>query len=57
MAQVYKKLEIDVNKDVTSMIAAVQNDTKSRYLDVVLLDSSTPINLTGHEVRIYGKNG
>ena len=55
MAQVYKKLEIDVNKDVTSMITAVQNDTKSRYLDVVLLDGSTPINLTGHEVRIYGK--
>lgn len=55
MAQVYKKLEIDVNKEVTSMITAVQNDTKSRYLDVVLLDGSTPINLTGHEVRIYGK--
>ena len=55
MAQVYKKLEIDVNKEVTSIITAVQNDTKSRYLDVVLLDGSTPINLTGHEVRIYGK--
>ncbi len=55
MAQVYKKLEIDVNKEVTSIITAVQNDTKSRYLDVILLDGSTPINLTGHEVRIYGK--
>ncbi|AMJ41686.1 BppU family phage baseplate upper protein [Anaerotignum propionicum] len=55
MAQVYKKLEIDVNKEVTSIITAVQNDTKSRYLDVILLDGSTAINLTGHEVRIYGK--
>jgi hypothetical protein len=55
MAQVYKKLEIDVNKEVTSIITAVQNDAKSRYLDIILLDGSTPINLTGHEVRIYGK--
>jgi|GEM_PF-5369878 len=55
MAQVYKKLEIDVNKEVTSIITAVQNDAKSRFLDVVLLDGSTAINLTGHEVRIYGK--
>lgn len=55
MAQVYKKLEIDVNKEVTSIITAVQNDAKSRYLDIVLLDSSTAINLTGHEIRIYGK--
>ncbi|MEA5058070.1 MAG: BppU family phage baseplate upper protein, partial [Anaerotignum propionicum] len=55
MAQVYKKLEVDVNKEVTSIITAVQNDTKSRYLDVILLDGSTAISLTGHEVRIYGK--
>ncbi|KXL53371.1 hypothetical protein CLNEO_13420 [Anaerotignum neopropionicum] len=55
MAQVYKKLEIDVNKEVTAIITAVQNDASSRYLDVVLLDGSTAINLTGHEVRIYGK--
>lgn len=55
MAQVYKKLEIDVNKEVTSIITAVQNDAKSRYLDIFLLDGSTPINLTGHELRIYGK--
>lgn len=53
MAQVYKKLEIDVNKEVTSIITAVQNDAKSRYLDIVLLDGSTAINLTGHEVRIF----
>lgn len=55
MAQIYKKLEIDINKEVAAIITAVQNDAKSRYLDVVLLDGSTAINLTGHEVRIYGK--
>lgn len=55
MAQVYKKLEIDVNKEVTAIITAVQNDASSRYLDIVLLDGSTAINLTEHEVRIYGK--
>lgn len=53
MAQVYKKLEIDVNREVTSIITAVQNDASSRFLDVVLLDNGTAINLTGHEVRIY----
>ncbi|MCQ4936773.1 BppU family phage baseplate upper protein [Anaerotignum propionicum] len=53
MAKVYKKLEIDVNREVTSIITAVQNDANSRYLDVALLDGSTAINLTGHEVRIY----
>ncbi|WMI80346.1 BppU family phage baseplate upper protein [Anaerotignum sp. MB30-C6] len=55
MAQIYKKLEIDVNKEVMAIITAVQKDAKSRYLDVVLLDGSTAINLTGHEVGIYGK--
>lgn len=55
MAQVYKKLEIDVNKEVQGIITAVQNDANSRYLDVVLLDGSTAISLTEHEVRIYGK--
>lgn len=55
MAQVYNKMQIDVNKRVAEIITAVQNDAQSRFLDVVLLDGSTPINLTGHEVRIYGK--
>lgn len=55
MAQVYNKMQIDVNKRVAEIITAVQNDAQSRFLDVVLLDGSTPINLAGHEVRIYGK--
>lgn len=55
MAQVYNKMQIDVNKRVAEIITAVQNDAQSRFLDVVLLDGSTAINLAGHEVRIYGK--
>lgn len=55
MAQVYNKMQIDVNKRVAEIITAVQNDAQSRFLDVVLLDGSTAIDLTGHEVRIYGK--
>lgn len=56
MAQVYKKLVIDVNKSNPGIIAeAVQNDANSRFLDIVLVDGSTPIDLTGHEVRVYGK--
>ena len=57
MAQVYNKLQIDVHKEVREMITAVQNDASSRFLDVVLLDNGTAINLTGHEVRIYGVKG
>lgn len=55
MAQVYKKINIDVNSKITDIVTAVQKDASSRYLDVVLWDSSTLIDLTGHEVRIYGK--
>lgn len=55
MAQVYKKINIDVNSKITDIVTAVQGDASSRYLDVVLWDSSVAIDLTGHEVRIYGK--
>lgn len=55
MAQIYKKLEIDVYNAITPIATAVQNDSNSRFLDVVLLNGSTPIDLTGHEVRIYCK--
>jgi len=57
MAQVYNRLQIDVHKEVREIITAVQNDANSRFLDVVLLDNGTAINLTGHEVRIYGVKG
>ena len=53
MAQVYNKLEIDVHGKIRGLATPVQNDANSRFLDVVLLDNGTAINLTGHEVRIY----
>ena len=53
MAQTYNKLKIDIKEPVTDIITAKQNDSNSRFLDVYLYDGSTPIDLTGHEVRIY----
>lgn len=52
MAKTYNRLEIDVNKKPNSIgIRPVQNDTKSRYLDVCLYENGVPINLTGEQVR------
>ena len=53
MAKTYNRLEIDVNKKPNSIgIRPVQNDTKSRYLDVCLYENGVPIDLTGEQVRI-----
>ena len=53
MAETYNRLLVDVNAEVVDIITAVQDDTNSRYLDVILYNNGVPINLTGHEVRIY----
>ena len=53
MAETYNRLLVDVNAEVVDIITAVQDDTNSRYLDVVLYNNGVPIDLTGHEVRIY----
>ena len=53
MAETYNKLLVDVNAEVVDIITAVQDDTNSRYLDVVLYNNGVPVDLTGHEVRIY----
>ena len=53
MAQVYDKVIVDVRVKRDSIITAVQNDANSRFLDVYLKDNGLPINLSGHEVRIY----
>ena len=56
MAKTYNRLEIDVNKKPTDiMVQAVQADSNSRYLDVTLFSNGVPLNLTGHEVRIFMK--
>ena len=53
MAQTYNKLKIDIKEPITDIITAKQNDSNSRFLDVYLYDGGVPIDLTGHEVRIY----
>lgn len=56
MAKTYNRLEIDVNKKPTDiMVQAVQADSNSRYLDVTLFSNGVPLDLTGHEVRIFMK--
>ena len=53
MAKTYNRLEIDVNKKPTDIITAVQADNNSRYLDVLLFNNGVPLDLTGHEVKIF----
>lgn len=55
MAKTYNVLTIDIKEDVFDIITAKQDDTMSRYLDVRLQDGGQPINLTGNEVKIYGR--
>jgi hypothetical protein len=55
LAKTYNTLTIEVKEDITDIITAKQDDTQSRYLDVILQDDGQPINLTGQEVRIYGR--
>ena len=53
MAETYNRLKLDVNVKPGGIITAVQKDSDSRYLDVFLFNNGVPIDLTGHEVRIY----
>lgn len=53
MAETYNRLNLDVNVKPCSIVTAVQKDSDSRYLDVFLYNNGVPVDLTGHEVRIY----
>lgn len=53
--QVNYRIYADVRNENTGKIVAKQNDTKTRYLDITVTDNGVPIDLTGCEVRIYGK--
>ena len=55
MAVTYNKMLLDINEKPNDIITAVQNDTNSRYLDVLLYDNGVPIDLTGCEVKIFMK--
>lgn len=46
-------LNIEINENVNDYITAVQQDSRSRFLDVMLFDNGVPIDLTGHTARIY----
>ena len=51
MAETYKMLTIDVNEPIPEIVVAVQEDIKSRYLDVTLVDEGVPIDLTAKRVH------
>lgn len=53
MAKTYNRLVIDVNQKPNDIITAVQADSNSRYLDVSLYSNGTPLDLSGHEVKIF----
>ncbi len=53
--KVYNKLTVDIKRKNTDIITAKQNDTASRFLDIILVDNGVPLNLTGHTVKMYGK--
>lgn len=55
MAKTYNVMKIDIKEEITDIITAKQDDLNSHYLDVYLRDNGIPINLTGHEVKIYGE--
>lgn len=55
MAETYNVLIIEVKEPIADIITAKQGDTNSRFLDVYLKDNGRPINLTGNEVKLYGK--
>lgn len=55
MAKTYNVMKIDIKEEITDIITAKQDDLDSHYLDVYLRDNGIPINLTGHEVKIYGE--
>jgi len=48
-------MNIEINQPIRERPRAVQYDTKSRYLNVILLDSGMPFNLTDHSVKIFAK--
>ena len=53
MAKTYTKLNIEIDQPITDKIVAVQEDARSRYLDVQLYDDGMYVDLTGQKVRIY----
>lgn len=55
MAKTYNVMKIDIKEEITDILVAKQDDVDSHFLDVYFRDNGVPIDLTGHEVRIYGR--
>lgn len=53
MAQIQNIMKIDFSEPIASKITAKQNDANSRFLTVHLYNNGTPLDITGHKVRIY----
>ena len=51
----FYRIYADTRNKNTGKIVAKQNDTKTRYLDITVTDNGVPVDLTGCEVRIYGR--
>lgn len=51
----YNILIIEIKEPISDIITAKQGDTNSRFLDVYLRDNGRPVDLTGNEVKIYGR--
>ena len=51
----FYRIYADTRNENTGKIVAKQNDTKTRYLDITVTDNGIPVDLTGCEVRIYGR--
>lgn len=51
----FYRIYTDTRNENTAKIVAKQNDTKTRYLDITVTDNGVPVDLTGCEVRIYGR--
>lgn len=49
----YKKMIIEVDQPINDIVAAVQEDANSRYLDIQLFKDGVPFDLTNTKVRIY----
>ena len=51
----FYRIYADTRNENTGKIVAKQNDTKTRSLDITVTDNGVPVDLTGCEVRIYGR--
>lgn len=52
MAKIFDRLVIEINRPINKILRAVQQDTNSRFLDVILLNNGVPIDLSKSSVKL-----